>query len=123
MANTPLNLEVVKGETMIISMELSDADVPVDLTDYTVYFAITEQAGMTPVIAGKDTDVDQEYIVVVPGLGQIEITIPSEETRFEFIKGAYAVFLFSDDETVTYLLLGDLDVITPADVVPLEDFS
>lgn len=117
MAYTPLDLDIVKGETLVLSLTLSDATVPFDLTGYSVHFAIAEDTGVPPVIDIDSAQVGQTAIVIVPLAGQIDITLSYTLTKLEFTKGKYSVAIKSASGTVTYLLLGDLNVILPAEVL------
>lgn len=118
MANNILDLDCVKGETFTLSLELSTAGVAEDLTDYVVYFAIVEHLGMPPVIDVKSTDVGQTIITVTPLAGKIEICVPYTQMKLEFLKGRYSVGLKNSVAgSVNYLLLGNLDVITPAQLI------
>lgn len=116
MAETTLDLDLVKGETFVLSMVLSDAGVAFDLTGYSVHFAIVEDTGVPPVV-DVDSVNNPTVVVIVPALGQIDITLPYTQTKLEFTKGKYSVALKSGSGTVTYLLLGDLNVIIPAEVL------
>jgi hypothetical protein len=116
MSNTVLDLDCVKGETFLLSLELADAGVPFNLTGYVVYFTVVEQFGMTPVIDVLSSTGGQTTIVVDNAGGKIDITLTYQETKFEFTKGHYSV-LIKSSTTVTALLNGALTVIPVAKVI------
>jgi len=113
MAKTVLDLEVLRGETWTLNMELSQSGVLVPLDEVVIHFVVVEDYGLPPVIRVASTDVGQTTVnISTPGI--ISIVLTNLETLFQFTVGHYAVIYETEGTTISYLLVGDLKVIETA---------
>jgi hypothetical protein len=110
--NNRVDMRVIAGTTIRISLVLSDAGVPISLADHNIYFGLAEP-DRDPWLEVKSEDVEQTIITVVEATGSIEVKLPPTHAQPPFKQCAYMVGSIDTNDDVDAYIFGVLTFVNP----------
>ena len=105
---TKVDLIILNNATFQASVELKEADIPIDLSGYTFYMQCKPSYQSSTIYFELSSQVNGG-ITVDPTQGKFTINIPASETStFTFLDGVYDVVAVKTDGTQLRAMEGDV---------------